>query len=225
MKAFIPVIGDEHRGAFGTLPICRVLPIAPARHHVARRLITPMRSTAGQPVADVRARNAGCGAATRNPAGVGRELSNLWDAQAVAAAVAGRVRGRPLHRRPLDARNEHCWRDQGKTRENHGQRLQSALSQGSRQSPVLGRASQRSTGFGFHPCRDLGRLCLCRVRRCARTDGAQHLNDRYLRPPDRRLARLPHYACEELRPPQSIPGPRKTLGWKTPAETLDQFLR
>ena len=49
MKAFI----DEHRGAFGVVPICRAetanatgprelsKPIAPARHHVTRRPITP----------------------------------------------------------------------------------------------------------------------------------------------------------------------------------------
>jgi putative transposase len=57
---------DEHRDAFGIEPICRVLPDCPLD------LSRPCR-TAGRPVVNVGARQAGCFAAAGNPAGMAGE--------------------------------------------------------------------------------------------------------------------------------------------------------
>ena len=77
MIAFI----DDHRGAYGVEPICRVLPIAPSTYHAhaARRGDPDQAVGAGQ----ARRRLEG-----RDPARLRGELPGLWRAQGLAAAEA-----------------------------------------------------------------------------------------------------------------------------------------
>ena len=77
MIAFI----DDHRGAYGVEPICRVLPIAPSTYHahVAKRADPTRLSARAKRDA---ALNAG------GSAGVRGELRRLWRAQGLAAAEA-----------------------------------------------------------------------------------------------------------------------------------------
>ena len=80
MIAFI----DDHRGAYGVEPICKVLPIAPSTYHahVAKRVDA---SAIGPREARRRAED-------RNSSGLRGELRGLWRAQGLAAIAARRLR-------------------------------------------------------------------------------------------------------------------------------------
>ncbi len=123
MIAFI----DDHRGAHGVEPICKVLPIAPSTYHahVAKRR-DPARLSA-------RARqDAALKIEVRRV--FDRELPGLWRAQGLAAAQARRLRRCPLYRGATDAGHGFARRDPRQTRQDHDQRQGRAMPAGSRQS-------------------------------------------------------------------------------------------
>ena len=90
MIAFI----DDHRGAYGVEPICKVLPIAPSTYHAhAAQRIDPAAFGTGA---------AGRCTEDRDPARVRGELRRLRRAQGLAAVAARGLDGRPLHGRAAD---------------------------------------------------------------------------------------------------------------------------
>jgi hypothetical protein len=148
MIAFI----DDHRGAHGVEPICKVLPIAPSTYyaHVAKR-----RDPAKQS-----ARQAGCQI----------EVRRVFDENFRVYGV--RKVWRQLKREGFDVArctvSRLCgpWAYKGSSaenRQNHGQRQGRAMPAGSRQSAVQGAKAECPLAFRLHLCRDLDRLCLRRL--------------------------------------------------------------
>src|SRR6202161_3579530 len=125
-------------------------------------------------------RQAGCRAEDRGSARVRRELPGLWRAQGLAAAQARRLRRCPLYRGATDAGHGFARGRPRQTRQDHDQQQGRAMPAGSRQPTVQGAKAERSLALRLHLCRDLERLCLCRLRH------------RRLCPQDRWLAGLAH---------------------------------
>ena len=173
MIAFI----DDHRGAHGVEPICKVLPIAPSTYHahVAKRR-DPARLSAR----------------ARQDAALKIEVRRVFDQNFSVYGV--RKVWRQLKREGFDVARctvsatdaGHGFQGviRGKPVKHHDQRQGRAMPAGSRQPPVQGAKAERSLALRLHLCRDLDRLCLRR------------LCDRRLCPEDRGLAGVAHGACQ-----------------------------
>ncbi|MET4296208.1 transposase InsO family protein [Bradyrhizobium sp. LB8.2] len=169
MIAFI----DDHRGAHGVAPICKVLPIAPSTYHahVAKRR-DPARLSAR----------------ARQDAAVKIAIRRVFDENFSVYGV--RKVWRQLKREGFDAARctvSRLMRDMDLQGVIRGKPVKTTISgampAGSRQSPVQGAKTARSLALRLHLCRDLHGLCLRR------------LCDRRLCPQDRGLASLAHGAC------------------------------
>jgi hypothetical protein len=172
MIAFI----DDHRGAHGVEPICKMLPIAPSTYHahVAKRRDPAKRS-----------------ARARQDAALKIEVRRVFDQNFSVYGV--RKVWRQLKREGFDVARctvSRLMRDMGLQGVIRGKPVKTTISDkaapcpaGSRQPPVQGAKAERSLALRLHLCRDLDRLCLRR------------LCDRRLCPQDRGLASLAHGAC------------------------------
>ena len=170
MIAFI----DDHRGAHGVEPICKVLPIAPSSYHahVAKR---------GDP--------ARLSARTRQDIRLKIEVRRVFDENFSVYGV--RKVWRQLKREGFDVARctvSRLMMDMGLQGVIRGKPVKTtikgrAMPAGSRQPPVQGAKAKRSLALRLHLCRDLDGLCLRR------------LCDRRLCPQDRGLASLAHGAC------------------------------
>ncbi len=148
---------DDHRGAHGVEPICKVLPIAPSTYHahVAKRR-DPARLSAR----------------ARQDAALKIEVRRVFDQNFSVYGV--RKVWRQLKREGFDVARctvSRLMRDLGpargrprQARQNHGQRQGRAMPAGSRQPPVQGAEAERPVALRLHLCRDLDRLRLRRLR-------------------------------------------------------------
>ena len=173
MIAFI----DDHRGAYGVEPICKVLPIAPStyRAHAAKRA-DPAKLSARAKQDAIRKIE------------IRRVFAENFDVYGV------RKVWRQLRREGEDIARctvERLMRSMGlqgvirrKAGQNHDQRQGRPVSAGSCQPPVPSAQAERALGLGLHLCRDLDRFRLRRVR------------DRRLRSAHRGLACITDRACE-----------------------------
>jgi hypothetical protein len=163
MIAFI----DDHRGAHGVEPICKVLPIAPSTYHahVAKRLDPAKLS-----------------ARARQDAALKIEVRRVFDQNFSVYGV--RKVWRQLKREGFDVARctvSRLMRDmglqgviRGKSVRNNDQRQGRAMPAGSRQPPVQGAKAERSLALRLHLCRDLDRLRLrrlCHRRLCSQDCG------------------------------------------------------
>ena len=165
MIAFI----DDHRGAHGVEPICKVLPIAPSTYHahVAKRRDPAKLS-----------------ARAKRDAALKIEIRRVFEENFGVYGV--RKVWRQLKREGFDVARctvARLMRNMGlqgrhprQAGPNHGQRQGRAMPARSRQPPVPGASAEHALGLRLHLCRDLDRLRLRRLR------------DRRLCPPDRGLA-------------------------------------
>jgi transposase InsO family protein len=191
MIAFI----HDHLGAHGVEPICKVLPIAPSTYHahVAKRR-DPARLSA-RARQDVRLKI---------------EVRRVFDENFRVYGV--RKVWRQLKREGFDVARctvARLMRDMGLQGVIRGKPVKTTISDKAapcpldRQSPVQGTKAERSLALRLHLCRDLERLCLCRLRH------------RRLCPQDRWLAGLAHGArrlrarCAGAGPARSPTGPSR----------------
>ena len=172
MIAFI----DDHRGAHGVEPICKVLPIAPSTYHahVAKRAIRPSCRPARKRDAALKIEiqrvfeeNFGSMACARSGGSCSAKASTVARctvARLMASlGLQGVIRGKPV-RTTISDKAAPCPLD-------HVNRQFQAPS------------AEHALGLRLHLRRDLDRLRLRRLRH------------RRLRPPDRRLAGLTDGAC------------------------------
>jgi HTH-like domain len=161
---------DDHRGAYGVEPICRVLPIAPSTYHAdAARRADPARVSAR----------------ARRDDALKPEVQRVFEENFHVYGV--RKVWRQLKREGHDvarctvARLMRALGLQGDPRQasqNHDQRQGDGVPVGPRQSAVQGRAPECAVALRLHLCGDLGGLRLRRL--CHRCMRAAH----------RRLARV-----------------------------------
>ena len=172
MIAFI----DDHRGAHGVEPICKVLPIAPSTYHAH---VAKQRDPAK------------LSARVRQDATLKIEVRRVFDENFRVYGV--RKVWRQLKREGFDVARctvSRLMRDMGLQGIIRGKSVKTTVSDkaapcpvGSRQPPVQGAKAECPLALRLHLCRDLDRLRL----RC--------LRHRCLCPQDRGLAGLAHSAC------------------------------
>jgi hypothetical protein len=161
MIAFI----DDHRGAHGVEPICKVLRIAPSTYHAhATKRRDPARLSAR----------------ARQDAALKIEVRRVFDQNFRVYGV--RKVWRQLKREVFDVARcivSRLMRDMGLQGVIRGKTVKTTISDKAAPCPldhvnrVQGAKAERSLALRLHLCRDLDRLCLRRLR------------DRRLRPQDR----------------------------------------
>ena len=145
MIAFI----DDHRGAYGVEPICRVLPIAPSTYHAHLvKRADPTRLSA---------RASRDGALMPEVRRVFEENFGVYGVRKVWRQLKREgPRCCALHRGAADANPWNAGRDPWQAGQNHDQRQGDAVPAGPRQSAVQGRAPECAVALRLHLCRDLG---------------------------------------------------------------------
>ena len=161
MKAFI----DDHRDVYGVEPILG----SSLRTCLPRVADRPVDLSCacrppGRPVPIAGAHAAGCGPGDRGTPRVQRELRRLRRAQGVAADDARELRCRPLHDLASDAGDGAQRRRPRQARAHHHPRRLGAVSARPGEPRLQGAAPEHAVGVRLYLRRDLGRLCLRRLR-------------------------------------------------------------